>query len=49
MTALARVAGDVTCAIDHGDIAATGAIVFRLLRIGERSLTAVWDLRDLSV
>lgn len=49
MTALARVAGDVTGAIDTGDTAAAGATLFRLLRIGERSLTAVWDLQDLSV
>lgn len=49
MTALARVAGDVTCAIDLGDGAAVGATLFRLLRIGERSLMAVWDLQDLSV
>jgi len=49
MIALARVAGDVTCAIDNGDTTATGATLFRLLRIGERSLTAVWDLQDLSV
>ena len=49
MTTLARVAGDVTCAVDAGDPAATGATLYRLLRIGERSLTAVWDLQDLSV
>ena len=49
MTTLARVAGDVTKAIDNGDGAAVGATLFRLLRIGERSLTAVWDLQDLSV
>lgn len=49
MTALARVAGDVTDVIDNGDTAAMGATLFRLLRIGERSLTAVWDLQDLSV
>lgn len=49
MIALSRVAGDVTHAIDSGDPAATGATLFRLVRIGERSLTAVWDLQDLSV
>ncbi len=49
MTTLARVAGDVICTIDSGDSAAVGATLFRLLRIGERSLMAVWDLQDLSV
>jgi len=49
MTALARVAVDVTDTIDRGDGSAVGATLFRLLRIGERSLTAVWDLQDLSV
>lgn len=49
MIALARVAGNITEAIDANDTAAVGATLFRLLRIGERSLTAVWDLQDLSV
>ncbi len=49
MIALARVADDVTLAIDNGDTPAVGATLFRLLRVGERSLTAVWDLQDLSI
>lgn len=49
MTALARVAGDVTIAADNGDFPALSATLFRLVRIGERSLMAVWDLQDLSV
>lgn len=49
MTALARVAGDVTRTIDAGDWPAIGATLFRLIRVGERSLTAVWDTQDLSV
>ncbi|MCB1342365.1 MAG: hypothetical protein KDK24_15115 [Pseudooceanicola sp.] len=49
MTTLARVARDVTTAIDTGDEIATGATLFRLIRIGERSLTAVWDMQDISV
>lgn len=49
MTALARVAGDVTRAIDANDAVATAATLARLLRVGERSLTAVWDLQDLSI
>ncbi len=49
MTMLARVAGDVTKSIDQYDLAAIGATLYRLLRIGERSLVAVWDLQDLSL
>ena len=49
MTSLARVARDVTNAIDVCDMPAIAATLFRLVRSGERSLTAVWDLRDLSV
>lgn len=49
MTTLARVANDVTSAIDAADVPATGATLFRLIRIGERSLMAVWDQQDLSL
>lgn len=49
MTALARVAGDVAHSVDSGDVVATGATLGRLIRVGERSLTAVWDQQDLSV
>ncbi|MEK0164363.1 hypothetical protein VWZ88_05600 [Phaeobacter sp. JH20_36] len=49
MTAMARVARDVTGAIDINDFAAVSATLFRLMRIGERSLTAVWEQQDLSV
>lgn len=49
MTALARIAADVTRAVDADDDPAMAATLFRLIRIGERSLTAVWDLQDLSV
>ena len=49
MTALARVAGDVARAVDAGDAVATGATLARLIRVGERSLTAVWDQQNLSV
>ncbi|MCV6586720.1 MAG: hypothetical protein OIF47_14405 [Marinibacterium sp.] len=49
MAALARVARDVTLTIDAGDRVALAATLSRLIRIGERSLTAVWDLQDLSV
>lgn len=49
MITLARIAGDVTASIDAQDTVALGATLTRLIRIGERSLTAVWDLQDLSV
>ena len=49
MTELARVAGDVTASIDAADMAALGATLFRLIRVGERSLLAVWDLQDVIV
>lgn len=49
MGALARVAGDVMAAIETGDSVTIAATLARLLRIGELSLSAVWDSRDLSV
>ena len=49
MTVLARVAGDVVTSVDAGDAVAAGATLSRLIRVGERSLTAVWDQQDLSV
>lgn len=49
MTAMADIARDVTLAIDNEDAPAVAAILFRLLRVGERSLTAVWDQQDLTV
>ncbi len=47
MQLLARVAGDVTGCIDHGDRNALAATFARLLRIGERSLCEIWDLQDI--
>lgn len=49
MVALARVASSLTDAVDSGDPVATSAVLYRLIRVGERSLTEVWDLQDLSV
>lgn len=46
---LSSVAVDITRTIDMEDDVATAATLARLLRTGERSLTEVWDLRDLSV
>ncbi len=49
MQLLAGVARDVTDCIDTGDMVALGAVLARLVRVGERSLFAVWDLQDLSI
>ncbi len=49
MSALASAAKEVTITIDNEDHVATAATLFRLIRVGERSLTAVWDLQDLSI
>ncbi|MEP1329606.1 MULTISPECIES: hypothetical protein [Rhodobacterales] len=49
MSTMAQIARDVTVSIDSEDPPAVAAILFRLLRVGERSLTAVWDQQDLSV
>jgi len=48
LASLARVAGDVAAAADVRDHAAQAATIARLVRVGERSLTAVWDLRDMT-
>lgn len=49
MPTFARVAGDVLRTSDAGDVAAQAATLARLVRIGDRSLNAVWSLRDLTV
>jgi hypothetical protein len=49
MTGLATVAGHVVQCIDDGDRIALAATLARLNRTGERSLTAIWDLQDLSI
>lgn len=45
MSALGSVARDVTRCIDAGDAVATAATLARLLRVGERSLMAIWDIQ----
>jgi len=45
----AGIARDVTQVIDSEDQPAIAATLFRLLRVGEKSLTAVWEQQDLSV
>jgi hypothetical protein len=49
MQKLARVAQNVISAIDSEDAVAIAATLARLLRVGEQSLTAIWDLQDLSI
>ena len=49
MTTLARVAQDVCACTEARDASALGATLSRLVRIGDRSLTAVWDMQDMSV
>ncbi|MGJ8544085.1 MAG: hypothetical protein ACSHWZ_01490 [Sulfitobacter sp.] len=49
MQVLARVAGHVIQSIDSSDATALAATLARLLRIGERSLSAVWESQDLSI
>ena len=46
MALMARVARDVTTAIDAGDGTALAATFARLLRIAERSLCEIWDMQD---
>lgn len=49
MCEIARVSKDVTIAVDNADDVAVAATLFRLIRLGDRSLTAVWNMRDLSL
>ena len=49
MTRLGRVAGDVALCIDQADSNALAATLSRLIRVGDRSLSEVCDLQDLSV
>ncbi len=48
MRKLARVANDVSNSIDQCDDVALASTLSRLLRVGERSLTAIWDMQDMS-
>lgn len=46
MVAMTRVATDVVTCIDRADDVALAATLSRLLRVGERSLCAVWNTHD---
>ncbi|WP_415919163.1 hypothetical protein [Tateyamaria sp. SN6-1] len=49
MHLVTRVAQDVINCIDAGDRVALGATIARLMRSGEGSLAAIWDLQDLTI
>ena len=49
MLALSHVASDVTACIDQGNGIAVAATLSRLMRVGDRSLTAVWDIQDITI
>lgn len=49
MVAMSNIARDVTLAIDAQDDPAVASTLFRLIRVGERSLTVIWDQHDMSV
>lgn len=49
MYSVARVARDVTYCLDAEDQIAVAATLSRLIRIGERSLAAIWETSDVSI
>ena len=49
MVLLANVARDVMACIDKSDRVALAATLARLMRIGEGSLVAIWDLQDITI
>lgn len=49
MVSLAEAAGNVLQCLERDDPAALAATMARLLRIGERSVSELWELQDLSL
>ncbi len=49
MVLLARVARDVQICAARKDRMSQAAVLARLMRIADRSLTAVWDLQDMRI
>lgn len=47
ITVLAKVARDVKTCAENGDLVATAATLARLMRVGESSLSEVWDMQDI--
>ncbi|PTV96608.1 hypothetical protein C8J27_102410 [Rhodobacter aestuarii] len=49
MVMLTRVAEDLLLCVERKDKISQAAVLARLVRIAERSLTAVWDLQDMRI
>ena len=49
MSAVSMVAGHVTDCIDQENNIALASTLGRLMRIGEESLTTMWDLQDVTI
>ena len=49
MDVMARVAADVSYCAKSGDRAALASTIARLHRTGEGSLSAIWDLQDITI
>lgn len=49
MHTVSRVSGDVLVCLDRGDWISLGATFARLVRCSDQSLTAIWDLQDITV
>ena len=49
MVILSRVCCDVIHTIDYCDRPASAATLARLLRIGDQSLSAIWELEDITI
>lgn len=47
ITVLAKVARDVKTCVEMGDPVALAATLARLMRVGESSLTEVWDTQEI--
>lgn len=47
LQSVSRIAGDVLTCMDDCDRVAEAACMARLVRMGERSLAALWDLQDM--
>lgn len=49
MQALSQVARDLQICVGRKDRVSQSAVLARLVRLAERSLTAVWDLQDMRI
>jgi len=46
MHSLSKVAADVSGCVEVGDVVALGGTLARLLRVGDQSLSTIWDTQD---